>query len=86
MVQRQQRRANNAARQAAHDSVAYRVMMGENATHSSISTSVVNEQSPPACHQAGADGFYFQSLTQLDGPLPLHLPHHALHLLLQLLQ
>jgi len=72
MVQRQQRRANNAARQAAHDSVAYRVMMGENATHSSISTSIVtvNEQSPSACHQAGADSLYFQSLTQLDGSSP----------------
>ena len=70
MVQQQQGRANIAAHQAAHDSVAYRVMMGESAAHSSMSTSVSNEQSPSAGHQAGAGGFYFQSLTQLDGSSP----------------
>jgi len=45
-------------------------MMGESAAHSSMSTSVSNEQSPSAGHQAGAGGFYFQSLTQLDGTSP----------------
>jgi len=48
MVQQQQGRANIAAHQAAHDSVAYCVMMGESAAHSSMSTSVSNEQSPSA--------------------------------------
>jgi len=67
MVQQQKGRANIAAHQAAHDSVAYRIMMGESAAHSSMSTSVSNEQSSSAGHQAGAGGFYFQSPTQLDG-------------------
>jgi len=70
MVQQQQGRANIASHQAAHDSVTYRVMMGESAAHSSMSTSVSNEQSPSAGRQAGAGGFYFQSLTQLDGCSP----------------
>jgi len=46
LVQQQQGKANIAAHQAAHDSVAYHVLMGESAAHSSISTSVSNEQSP----------------------------------------
>jgi len=70
MVQQQQGMANIAAHQAAHDSVAYRVMMGKSAAQSSMSTSVSNEQSPSAGHQAGPGGFYFQSPTQLDGPWP----------------
>ena len=45
-------------------------MMGESAAHSSMSTSVSNEQSPSAGHQAGTGGFYFQSLTQLDRSSP----------------
>ena len=66
MVQQQEGRANIAAHQAAHDSVAYRVMMGESAAHSSMSTSDSNKQSPSASHQACAGGFHFESLTQLD--------------------
>jgi len=45
-------------------------MMGESAAHSSMSTSVSNEQFPSAGRQAGAGGFYFQSLPQLDGSSP----------------
>jgi len=92
MMQQQQARAIIAAHQAAHDSVAFHIMMGESAAHSSMSTSVSNEQSPSAGRKAGAGGFYFQSLTQLDGshpldlPLLLRLPHHALPLLLQRFQ
>ena len=56
--------------QASLDSVAYHVMMGESATHYSMSTSDSNEQSPSAGHQADAGGFYLQSLTQLDGSSP----------------
>jgi len=57
MIQQQQARANIAALQAAHDSVAYHVMMCKSAAHSSISTSVSNEQSPSAGRKAGAGGF-----------------------------
>ena len=39
---------------------------GESAAHSSMSTTVSNEHSPAAGRQAGAGGFYFQSLTQPD--------------------
>ena len=46
------------------------VMMGESAAHSSMSTTVSNEQNPSAGRQACAGGFYFQSLTQLDGCSP----------------
>jgi len=69
-IQQQQGRANLAAHQAAHDAVAYRVMMGESAAHSFMSTTVSNEHSSAAGRQAGASGFYFQSLTQLDGCSP----------------
>jgi len=48
MIQQQQGRANLAAHQAAHDAVAYRVMMGENAAHSSMPPNVSNEHSPAA--------------------------------------
>jgi len=44
--------------------------MGKSAAHSSMSTTVSNEHSPVASRQAGAGGFYFQSLTQLDGCSP----------------
>jgi len=70
MMQQQQARANITAHQAANDSVAFHVMMGESAAHSSMSTSVSNEQSPSAGRKAGAGGFYFQSPTQLDGSSP----------------
>jgi len=40
--------------------------MGESAAHSSMSTTVSNEQCPSASRQAGAGDFYFQSLTQVD--------------------
>jgi len=70
IIQQQQGKANLAAHQAAHDSVDYRVMIGESAVHSSMSTTVSNDQSPAASRQAGAGGFYFWSLTQLDGCSP----------------
>jgi len=70
MIQQQQGRANLAAHQAAHDAIAYCVMMGESATYSSMSTTVSNEHSPATGRQAGAGGFYFQSRTQLDGCSP----------------
>jgi len=67
IIQQQQERANLAAHQAAHDAVAYRVMMGESAANSSMSTTVSTERSPATSRQASAGGFYFQCLTQLDG-------------------
>jgi len=70
MVQQQQGRANISAHQAAHDSVVYRVMMGESPAQSSMSKSISNEQCPSAGRHAGAGGLYFQSLTQLDGSSP----------------
>jgi len=50
MLSQQQGRANFAAHQAAHDAVAYRVMMDESAAHSSMPINVSNERSPAAGH------------------------------------
>jgi len=69
MIQQQQGRANFVAHQAAHDDVAYRVMMGESAANSSMPPNVSNENSP-AAGQTGAGGFYFRALSQLDGCSP----------------
>ena len=46
------------------------IMVGESPAHSSMSTSVSNEQCSAAGRQAGAGGLYFQSLSQLDGSSP----------------
>jgi len=45
MVYHQQGMANPAAHQAAHDAVAYHVLMGESAAHSSMPPNVSNEHS-----------------------------------------
>jgi len=52
MIQHQQVRANLAAHQAVHDAVAYRVMMSQSATNSSMPLNVSNKHSPATARPA----------------------------------
>ena len=70
MFDKQQGRANFAAHQAAHDAVAYRVMMDESAAHLSMPLNVSDEHSHASGRQAGVGDFYFRALSQLDGCSP----------------
>jgi len=68
MIQKQQGRAYLAAHQATHDAVAYHVMMGQSAAHSSIPPSVSNEHFPAA--RLALVASLFRALNQLDECAP----------------
>ena len=68
--------------------VAYRVMMGENAAHSSMPLNVSNEHSPAAARPVLVASIFGLSVNQMGvrPPLLLHLHNHALRPLPQRLQ